>query len=107
MQKLFLQQYRGFSQFTYPGLYEERLRRDLPSDIGQAGRLVKQQVIHGLLLAASREGEQFNLVYGDIREVPWYRQGEDSYLPQQTFTIAPFTCHQPLTFSSLEIIINL
>jgi hypothetical protein len=34
MQTSFLEYYRAFSQFTYPGLYEERLRRDLPIDIG-------------------------------------------------------------------------
>jgi len=37
--------YCTFSQFTYPGLYQENFQRDLPTDIGQAGRLVKQQVI--------------------------------------------------------------
>lgn len=98
MQTSFLQHYRAFSQFTYPGFYEERLLRDLPTDIGQAGRLVKQQVIHGLTLAASREGEQVNLVSGDIREVPWYRQGEDGYFPTAAAILAELYRRDPRGF---------
>jgi hypothetical protein len=98
MQTSFLKQYRAFSQFTYPGLYQERLRRDLPIDIGQAGRLVKQQVIHGLSLAASREGVQVNLVYGDIHEVPWYRQGEDGYFPTAAAILAELYRRDPRGF---------
>jgi len=37
-----LDHYRAFSQFTYPGLYQEQLLNDLPADVGQAGRLVNR-----------------------------------------------------------------
>jgi hypothetical protein len=90
--------YRTFSQFTYPGLYQENLQRDLPTDIGQAGRLVKQQVIHSLSLSASREGVQTNPAYGNIREVPWYRQGEDDYFPTAVAMLAELYRRDPRGF---------
>lgn len=98
MQMSFLEHYRAFSQFTYPGLYQERLLRDLPTDIGQVGRLVKQQVIHSLSLAASREGEHVNPAYGNIREVPWYRQGEDDYFPTAVAIFAELYHRDPRGF---------
>jgi len=98
MQTSYLEHYRAFSQFTYPGFYQERLRRDLPTDIGQLGRLVKQQVIHSLLLSESREGGQINPVYGNIREVPWYRQGEDDYFPTAASILAELYHRDPRGF---------
>ncbi len=84
MQQNLFDHYRAFSQFTYHGLYQERLQRALPTDVGQSGRLVKQQVIHSMVLSMGREGAQINPVYGNIREVPWYLQGEDDYFPTAT-----------------------
>ena len=98
MQQNMFDHYRAFSQFTYPGLYQERLQRDLPADIGQAGRLVKQQVIHKLSLDAVREGAQSNPAYGDIRRVPWYRQGEDDYFPTATAILAELYRRDPRGF---------
>jgi hypothetical protein len=64
------------------------LQRDLPTDIGQLGRLVKQQVIHSMVLSTAREGAELNPVYGNIRAVPWYRQSEDDYFPTAAAMLA-------------------
>jgi hypothetical protein len=98
MQQNLFDHYRAFSQFTYPGLYQERLQRDLPADIRQAGLLIKQQVIHSMVLSAGREGVQINPVYGNIREVPWYRQGEDDYFPTSVAILAELYRRDPRGF---------
>lgn len=81
MQESLLNHYRSFSLFTFPGLYQELLQRDLPADIAEMGRLVKRQIIHKMTLYTGREGSHVNPAYGDMGKVPWYRQGEDDYLP--------------------------
>ncbi|QBD77527.1 transglutaminase family protein [Ktedonosporobacter rubrisoli] len=106
MQQDLFEHYRAFSQFTYPGLYQERLQRDLPVDIGQAGRLIKQQVIHSLSLSASREGGQTNPAYGNIGQVPWYRQGEDDYFPTATAMLAELCRRDPRGFVSDRAVEN-
>ncbi len=98
MQQNVFDHYLAFSQFTYPGLYQERLQRDLPTDIGQLGRLVKQQVIHSGVLSMGREGSQTNPAYGNIRDVPWYRQGEDDYFPIATAILAELYRRDPRGF---------
>jgi hypothetical protein len=98
MQQNLFDHYRAFSQFTYPGLYQERLQRDLPTDVGQLGRLVKRQVIHSITLSMGREGAQINPVYGNIRDVPWYRQGEDDYFPTATAMLAELYRRDPRGF---------
>jgi hypothetical protein len=81
MQSSILQHYRAFGPFTYPGLYQERLVSDLPADIRDVGRLVRLQLIHKMTLYAGRSGHRVNPAYGDVNNVPWYRQGEDDYFP--------------------------
>lgn len=98
MQQNLFDHYRAFSQFTYPGLYQEKLQRDLPPGIGQLGRLVKQQVIHSIALSMGREGVQLNPIYGNIRDVPWYRQGEDDYFPTVTAILAELYHRDPRGF---------
>jgi len=98
MQQNLFDHYRDFSQFTYPGLYQERLQRDLPTDIGQLGRLVKQQVIHRIALSMGREGAKINPVYGNICEVTWYRQGEDDYFPTAAAMLAELYHRDPRGF---------
>jgi hypothetical protein len=81
MQRSILEHYRAFGPFTYPGLYQERLVRDLPADIREVGRLVRLQFIHKMTLYTARAGHRVNPAYGDVNNVPWYRQGEDDYFP--------------------------
>jgi hypothetical protein len=54
---------------------------DLPADIREVGRLVRLQLIHKMTLYAARGGHSVNPAYGDVGNVPWYRQGEDDYFP--------------------------
>lgn len=98
MQQTMLNHYRSFSQFTDPGLYRESLQRDLPEDIGEVGRLVKQQVIHTMSLRAAREGAKMNPAYGDVSKVPWYRQGEDDYFPTAAAILAELYRRDPRGF---------
>lgn len=78
MQESVLNHYRSFSPFTYPGLYQEFLLRGLPDDIGQVGRLVKNQLIHKLSLYTARMSANADDI---LNNVSWYRQGEDDYFP--------------------------
>lgn len=98
MHDALLDHYRTFSRFTYPGLYQALLRRDLPADIAATGRLVKQQIIHKMTLAASRQGTATDPAYGDIGQVPWYRQGEDDYFPTAAAMLAELYHRDPRGF---------
>ncbi|WP_126598476.1 transglutaminase domain-containing protein [Dictyobacter aurantiacus] len=88
MQQSLITHYRSFSSFTYPGLYQERLRRDLPADIRQAGHLLRLQMIHKGTLYAGRARTDTRTRYGDMSKVPWYRQSEDDYFPTATAMLA-------------------
>ena len=98
MQGSILNHYRAFSPFTYPGLYQELLQRNLPDDIAHVGRLVKQQVIHTMTLYSGREGASVNPAYGDISKVPWYRQSEDDYFPTAAAILAELYRRDPRGF---------
>src|SRR5579884_4279574 len=98
MQEAYLSHFRAFSQFSYPGLYQDCLLRDLPDDIAQTGRLVKQQVIHSLVLNLARQGIHHNPAYGNISEVPWYRQSEDAYFPTVAAMLAELYHRDPRGF---------
>ncbi len=99
MQASLLDHYRMFSRFTSPGLYQERLQRDLPDDIAESGRLVKQQIIHKMVLYLSREGVPMNPAYGDLSAVPWYRQSEDDYFPTVAAILAELYRRDPRGFA--------
>jgi hypothetical protein len=75
-----MRHYLEFSTYTYPGLYQERLRNDLPDDIGEIGLLVRKNVIHRSTLAAGNVGTNADLKFGDMTRVPWWRQPEDDNL---------------------------
>ncbi|HLZ60199.1 MAG TPA: transglutaminase domain-containing protein [Ktedonosporobacter sp.] len=98
MQESSLNHYRSFSLFTYPGLYQELLQRDLPADLAEAGRLVKRQVIHKMTLYAGRKGSRINPANGDISKVPWYRQSEDDYFPTTAAMLAELYRRDPRGF---------
>lgn len=98
MQESSLNHYRSFSLFTFPGLYQELLQRDLPVDIAQVGHLVKQQIIHKMTLYSGRKGSHINPVYGEISKVPWYRQSEDDYFPTAAAMLAELYRRDPRGF---------
>lgn len=77
MQKQILAHYRSFSSFTFPGAYLEKIQNDLPSDIQEIGELVRASLIHRSTLATGNTGTNADLRFGDMKQVPWYRQPED------------------------------
>jgi len=75
-----IEHYLDFSTFTYPGLYKEILKNDLPDDIREIGLLVRKNFIHRTTLAAGNVGTNADLKFGDMTTVPWWRQPEDDIL---------------------------
>ncbi len=72
--------YLDFGTYTFPGLYQEKLKNDLPNDIGEIGLLVRRNFIHRTTLAAGNTGTNMDLKFGDMTKVPWWRQPEDDIL---------------------------
>jgi len=80
MDKKILDHYLQFSIYTNPGLYQEKLKNDLPDDIKEIGSLVRKQIIHRVTLAKGNTGSNADMRYGDMTKVPWHRQPEDDIL---------------------------
>lgn len=66
--------------YTFPGLYQEKLKNGLPDSIREIGLLVRKNLIHRTTLAAGNTGTNADLKFGDMTEVPWWRQPEDDIL---------------------------
>src|SRR5260221_12220324 len=98
MDRKILNHYLQYSQFTYPGLYEAYLKA-LPVDIRKLGYLIRKQVIHRTTLAAGNTGTNADLKYGDMTEVPWWRQSEDDYFITATAIIAELFRRDPKGFT--------
>jgi len=75
-----LKHFLEFGTYTYPGLYQEKLKNDLPDDISEIGLLVRKNFIHRTTLTAGNVGTNTDLKFGDMTKVPWYRQPEDDIL---------------------------
>lgn len=75
-----LKHYLDFSVYTYPGLYQDKLKNDLPDDIREIGLLVRKNIIHRTTLATGNTGDNADLKFGDMSKVPWWRQPEDDIL---------------------------
>ncbi|MBI5420904.1 MAG: hypothetical protein HZA35_01155 [Parcubacteria group bacterium] len=86
--KKVLQHYLEFSTYTYPGLYQDGLKNDLPDDIREIGLLVRKNFIHRSTLAGGNTGTNADLKFGDITKVPWWRQPEDDVLVTTTAMLA-------------------
>jgi hypothetical protein len=80
MNKKVINHYLDFGTYTYPGLYIDRLRKDLPDAICEIGLLVRQNIVHRTTLAAGNTGTNSDLRFGDMTKVPWWRQPEDDIL---------------------------
>jgi hypothetical protein len=77
-----LHHYLSFGTFTYPGLYKQKLIDDLPDDVRKIGLLVRQNIIHRTTLEYDgNSGTNADLRFGDMTEMPWWRQPEDDILP--------------------------
>ncbi len=80
MNQKILDHFREFSLYTNPGAYRDMLVTNLPDDIREIGRLVRLNIIHRTMLAAGNTGINADLKFGDMTEVPWWRQPEDDVL---------------------------
>lgn len=80
MHETILKHYREFSMYTNPGLYRDMLKNELPDNIRKAGLMVRENIIHRTTLDAGNLGTNADLKFGDMRQVPWYRQPEDDIL---------------------------
>ena len=81
MNQQVLDHFLKFSIYTYPGLYQPALQDQLPNQIRELGLLVRQNIIHRTTLAAGNTGTNTDLRFGDMTQVPWWRQPEDDVLP--------------------------
>ncbi|MFA6888512.1 MAG: hypothetical protein WC254_03375 [Candidatus Woesearchaeota archaeon] len=71
--------YSEFSMYTNPGLYKPLLKK-LPLNIKKIGDLVRGNIIHRSTLADGNTGTNVDKKFGDMTQVPWYRQPEDDIL---------------------------
>jgi hypothetical protein len=88
MKKEILEHYLKFGPFTNPGCYKDYLKNELPDDIKEIGYLVRRQLIHRITLKNGNKGSDFDLKYGDMTKVPWYRQPEDDIFPTASGMLA-------------------
>ncbi len=77
MQQKILDHYLQFGQYTDPGLYSEKIKKSLPNEVHDIGKILRKQIIHRMTLQNGNTGSNTDLRYGDMTEVPWYRQPED------------------------------
>ncbi len=77
MNKKSINIYLEFSMYTYPGLYQNIIQKNLPDDVLKIGELVRKQIIHRTTLEAGNVGTNADKKFGDMNKVPWYRQPED------------------------------
>ena len=70
----------AFSTYTFAGAYQAYLRDQLPSDIREFGPLIRKNIIHRVTLKNGNTGSNSDLRYGDMNNVPWWRQPEDDVL---------------------------
>jgi hypothetical protein len=87
MKQKILDHYLEYGLFTYPGLYEDYLKT-LPNDVHELGLLVRKNFIHRTTLDAGNVGINADLKYGDMTDVPWYRQAEDDNLTTSASMLA-------------------
>ncbi len=80
MNKKILNHYLEFGMYTHPGLYKNKLKKELPKDVREIGDLVRRNLIHRTTLVAGNIGTNADKKFGDMTKVPWYRQPEDDNL---------------------------
>lgn len=80
--------YLSFGTFTYPGLYEDILKKDLSDNIREIGLIVRKNFLHRTTLEAGNIGTNKDLRFGDVTKVPWWRQPEDDTLQTSTAMLA-------------------
>lgn len=80
MEKNILDHYLKFGVFTYPGLYQDKITKELPDNIREIGLLVRKSLIHRSTMEMGNVGTNADMRFGDMTKMPWWRQPEDDYL---------------------------
>jgi hypothetical protein len=80
MNETVIKHYLDFGTYTYPGLYLDTLKHDLPDSVRDIGLLVRKNIIHRSTLSAGNTGTNADVRFGDMTAVPWWRQPEDDVL---------------------------
>ncbi|OGM98532.1 MAG: hypothetical protein A2915_01880 [Candidatus Yanofskybacteria bacterium RIFCSPLOWO2_01_FULL_41_34] len=88
MNKKILDHYLEFSTYTFPGLYLEKLKNDLPNNIREIGLLIRKNFIHRTTLVTGNTGTNADLRFGDTTKIPWWRQPEDDILATASAMLA-------------------
>jgi len=100
MEEEILNHFLQFSTYTYPGLYKSKLKNELPGDIREIGLLVRESLIHRSTLARGNTGTNADLRFGDMKQVPWWRQPEDDILITAAAMLAELYRRDDRGFSS-------
>ena len=103
MNKKILRHYSEFSTYTYPGLYQDKLKGDLPDEIREIGLLIRKNFIHRTTLAAGNVGTNADLKFGDMTKVPWWRQPEDDILVTAAAMLAARRNWRRFRYSALSV----
>jgi len=74
--------YLSFSEYTDPGLYKEYLKNEIPDNIKEIALLLRNQLIHRVVLRNGNDSPNSDFKYGDMNKVPWQRlRCEDDIFP--------------------------
>ncbi|MDO8511646.1 MAG: transglutaminase domain-containing protein [bacterium] len=87
MNKEILDHYLATSLFTDLGLYKEAVRK-LPDDIKELGLLVRKNLVHPSTIYFGNTNTNEDLRFGDMTEMPWWRQREDDNLATAVAMVA-------------------
>ncbi len=88
MEKKILEFYKQFSMYTFPGAYNERLKKDLPDNVEEIGYLMRTNTVHPTTLRDGNTGSNADKRFGDMTIMPWFRQREDDMLPTAAAMLA-------------------
>lgn len=72
--------YLDYGMYTDPGLYKQVLEENLPDSVRDIGLLVRKSLIHRTTLASGNHYTNSDFRFGDMTQVPWWRQPEDDVL---------------------------
>lgn len=95
MDRKIIDHYLEYSQYTYPGLYEQVLQESLPDDVQALGYLVRRQLLHAAILQNGNTGSNCDLRYGDTSRIPWTRQREDDVFVTSSAMLAELYRRDP------------
>ncbi|MBI4158485.1 MAG: transglutaminase domain-containing protein [Candidatus Yanofskybacteria bacterium] len=93
-----LKHFLEFSTYTYPGLYQEKLKKELPDNIREIGLLVRKGLVHRSTMEMGNVGTNTDMRFGDMTQMPWWRQPEDDYLVTASAMLAELYRRDPRGF---------